>query len=254
MDMRGAETGAAERRLSVAAWLPPASAPTANRACPADNLTRRRNVAILHASGALALPRSRSAAGRVTGVVASRPVVHGAPRTTYVERAVDQARRRPGPPPTRPAADQARRRPGPPPTRPAADQARRRPGPPPTSSPPRRPRGCRAPCHAACHPARFRQGKRADHEEHGDVTPTGEVVGLTRVSTVNLARATRHTGRAPVGQLDAGDRRAGDVHRALERASTPRLAAVRPNADRPGQHEGHHHRPRTREGAPGRCA
>jgi len=44
-----------------------------NRACQADNLTRRRNVAMFLMIGALALPRSRSAAGQVTGGVASRP-------------------------------------------------------------------------------------------------------------------------------------------------------------------------------------
>ena len=47
-------------------------------------------------------------------------------------------------------------------------------------------RGCRVPCHVACHPAQFRQGKRAAHEELGEVTSTDQVVGLTRVSTVNL--------------------------------------------------------------------
>lgn len=53
-------------------------------------------------------------------------------------------------------------------------------------------RGCRVPCHVACHPAQFRQGKRAAHEELGEVTSTDQVVGLTRVSTVNLFGERHH--------------------------------------------------------------
>ena len=48
-----------------------------NRACQADNLARRRNLAMFLTIDALALPKSRPAAGHVTGVrggsVATRP-------------------------------------------------------------------------------------------------------------------------------------------------------------------------------------
>ena len=55
---------------------------------------------------------------------------------------------------------------------------------------------CHDPCHAVCRRARFRQGIRADRQEHGDVTPPGEVVGLTRMAVAPRVAANAASGSA----------------------------------------------------------
>jgi len=88
---------------------------------------------------------------------------------------------------------------------------------------------CHGPCHAACHPAQFRQGKRAVREEHCDVTPTGGVAGLTaRLS------ADTHGSRVRLTELGGGARASEPaVPVALLRAMGADAGARQPQAGRP---------------------